>query len=638
LVQQSIDYYQKARDIGYLTNEEFKLKEIDVMTSYGEYTIAEDNANNLISELKQNRASPELLSDAYTSLGRTLFAQGEMKSAREAILWATRHNEENTDAHSLRNNFDNAQLSAIQDVASDEAKNSFRDLAALTGDVGDAGGFWQFASTSGMIIGAPFQTAHITGNTKFAETLFGPLGGKFINEVLGIKPENFDNFLKKADENINHADKIGLAAEQMKQLVDEGFDLLAYGSWGLGLSDDNSDYSNRFLAVYQANSYDDILPTKDLAEILFSDEFVNAPDNEKMDLLRNMLQEKGYDPNSPTLQKRFSDTLMNIALIDYATKGEKKDPTLASLMYGGEFVEVGDRLGEEVSLNTARYALLFAADIVLNPINLIGAGFAARAASGIKLGIGMGRFGLGAGASAQAWGSITAKNLAKAYLAEIIIDGVSTTSIMAIAETNPRLAQTIGLGLGVLAGSVMIGGAFRKVSKVKGVYSDLQTKGRFFVRSADDFAPGSELIKQFDSPPTTRTDGSLIGKIDGEDVIISVGTPDQISEAFEVNLRQRIAYELNDLNAKEGQRLLDDAVRQSKDSSSGTGTSQPGCFLENTKILMTDETYKNIQDIFIGDGVIAYDIFNNYPVKSEISHTFKRFDNQYYLIEYEVIV
>lgn len=62
---------------------------------------------------------------------------------------------------------------------------------------------------------------------------------------------------------------------------------------------------------------------------------------------------------------------------------------------------------------------------------------------------------------------------------------------------------------------------------------------------------------------------------------------------------------------------------------------QTGCFLANTPIKMADGTYKNIQDIVVGEKVAAFDIANMQPSIAEVTTTFKRPVDKYLIIEYE---
>jgi hypothetical protein len=57
-----------------------------------------------------------------------------------------------------------------------------------------------------------------------------------------------------------------------------------------------------------------------------------------------------------------------------------------------------------------------------------------------------------------------------------------------------------------------------------------------------------------------------------------------------------------------------------------------GCFLANTKILMTDGDVKNIEDIQVGDMVQSYDVESTSIVKSKVTETFVHNDKQYMVI------
>ncbi len=62
-----------------------------------------------------------------------------------------------------------------------------------------------------------------------------------------------------------------------------------------------------------------------------------------------------------------------------------------------------------------------------------------------------------------------------------------------------------------------------------------------------------------------------------------------------------------------------------------------GCFLEDTSIKMADGSYKDIEDIQIGEKVMAYDIENDQPVAADVTTTFVRNETSYRIIEYEII-
>ena len=66
-------------------------------------------------------------------------------------------------------------------------------------------------------------------------------------------------------------------------------------------------------------------------------------------------------------------------------------------------------------------------------------------------------------------------------------------------------------------------------------------------------------------------------------------------------------------------------------------TPYPGCFLENTSIMLADGSYKNIQDILVGDEVMAFDTENNEPVTADVTATFIRDETKYLKIKYEAV-
>ena len=57
-----------------------------------------------------------------------------------------------------------------------------------------------------------------------------------------------------------------------------------------------------------------------------------------------------------------------------------------------------------------------------------------------------------------------------------------------------------------------------------------------------------------------------------------------------------------------------------------------GCFLANTKILMTDGDVKNIEDIQVGDMVQSYDVKSTSIVKSKVTETYVHTDRHYMIL------
>jgi hypothetical protein len=61
----------------------------------------------------------------------------------------------------------------------------------------------------------------------------------------------------------------------------------------------------------------------------------------------------------------------------------------------------------------------------------------------------------------------------------------------------------------------------------------------------------------------------------------------------------------------------------------------PGCFLENTKVLLANGEYKNIQDLKVGDEIVGFDTSHTKAVNTTITTTFIRNETKYLEVEYE---
>jgi len=89
------------------------------------------------------------------------------------------------------------------------------------------------------------------------------------------------------------------------------------------------------------------------------------------------------------------------------------------------------------------------------------------------------------------------------------------------------------------------------------------------------------------------------------------------------------------LRAADGDMTVPNARRFTRAQPRNTmGPNPRGCFLEDTKVLLEDSSYKNIQDIKVGERVTAYDIEKDIPVNATITTTFIRNETKYRIIEY----
>ena len=564
----ALEYYKKARDLGIYSPEEFKLKEIDAAIAGGNYFEATRHARELI---KSNPSDPKLKSQAYSKLGASLFySDADLIGAQNAMKFAIGLDSHNAGALRIKNSFDHAQLSAIRGIASSEARQSMNELKVLTGDLG--GSNWQWLADVGTIVGSPWTTTHVTGS--------------------------FDEYLAKAGSNIEKTELVVLASEQMSLLVENGISLEDYRRGEIydleGLNEDR--FSNKFLAVYSSNGYDDLIPVETMADIFSSKKYQTASQSKRKDIMLNLMRNKGYNINNPELQRRFFDTQKQMALIQTLTDGQKKDGTLSSLMYPIEFVPPS-RIGDAVEIDTTKYVGLYAADILLNPLNLVGAGFAARGTSiavkeGLKLSLKQGlRSGLRN--TVKAWGSIQGKQLARAYATEIAIDATISLGLEGLAKVNPNAAKIIGLGAGIIGGTTFVGSTVRQLADTKGVkvFSDLSGSD-FFVKSADDLnnfkaIHGGDIFEE-------TGEKFLISKIDGKNVKIALRN--NFENLYETNLLNRLHVLGNSATARETQKTLEDIVSGNKNSGETSLEPGPGRFAEVESKITTDGNKPHYQN------------------------------------------
>jgi hypothetical protein len=71
-----------------------------------------------------------------------------------------------------------------------------------------------------------------------------------------------------------------------------------------------------------------------------------------------------------------------------------------------------------------------------------------------------------------------------------------------------------------------------------------------------------------------------------------------------------------------------DALNKVTGTTTGTTTGGGGCFDAGTPVLMADGTYKNIEDIIIGDCVKSYNVYTNKLEESEVLKLHKIKENQ----------
>jgi tetratricopeptide (TPR) repeat protein len=526
---QAASFYEKAQEFGiYFSEEELDLKKIDVLIAGGEYVRASQAAQSLAN----SGASDGVTSEAYAKLGASLFFyEGEQVRAHEAIDKAIKLDPTNLEALRIRNTFDHSKLSRIGAITSSEAERSFNDLKVITSDIGASTGTgWRYLNNFGVTIGSVHTTiARGTGLFGVATT--------------------FEEYQSLADKNIAESDRVGLAARQMRQLLESGVSLRDYAT---------SSFEDKFLAVYASNNYDDIIPANELGKLFDMQQFQTAAPSEKLGVMLTLMKQERYNIDNPDLQSRFLATQRYMNVIATAADGPTRDKTLAALLYTGAYEPVKSIYGEKVTPGALEANILYFADIGANPLNFIGAGIAAKGAStavkqSLKLSF------LSARGLGKTYGSIAAKDLARAYALEVSIDAAATLSFESLAKINPELSKTLGLGIGILAGTAITGKAITGLRDIPGVkvYSDLS--------GTDFFVKNTEALKAFHKTHggelfTKGGEQFLVSRIKGNTVKVRV--PENLKNLYEVGLLNRVAILGRSELGRETQLALQDTLTE----------------------------------------------------------------------------
>jgi hypothetical protein len=495
-------YYDSAQKAGFLSSDQRKLKEVDLKITTGDYKGALNDIENLKSSTKeissqayQREATAYLkmngdMSDSarQSDSGKELM-NNRIESAYSALQQAVKQDPNNNQAKQTRDVFVSSQLSTAESLAGSEYKRIAIDLREISNDLGSDSN-WQTAIDSLSAVGEPWTVVH--------------------------KWWYSDEYIAQAGSEVLKAHKIGDAARQMNKLVLNRVNLNDY---------QGKDFWGKFTDVYQANGLDDLVSVDVLKKHLSSNYLRNAgQDNTKRveRLMEVLVKEESINENSFEFQNRFLSSLKYMGDIDY---GLKESESLGSLLKGDNFVALPDRIGDKVEISDGTSAALFAADIALNPLNLVGAGFAARASSSVaKL-----TLTTGLKTTLNAWKSIGLKQFAKSYATEIAIDGTISVSMVGLAEVSPELAKTAGLALGIVAASSFAKSSIDDVSsaiktgKLQGtnVYGDISSGNLFVTGKTDlDKVKGAYSTDEIIS----ATSDNLIVSINGKETKFGINT------------------------------------------------------------------------------------------------------------------
>jgi len=406
-----------------------------------------------------------------------------------------------------------------------------------------------------------------------------------------------------------------LASQELMKLVNNGIDLNQYVQ-GTAI--------DKLGAIYNANNGYSSLSFSKIQE--YMDEAGMRQTREAgqemngLEQVRQRILENHGQTALNEFNRNMERSFKVMAAIDVSIQ---KDPTLYKLAsvgiesipnfaYGGNPEDLKkafnqDRIGSKIELSHP-YALAVA-DTLLNPLTYLGLSGAVRA--GIV----------------SSFKFTATEIIGQTIQAVIAVDNplaALAMTPMGLIDSGVKSIDNLADSAGTIKSVTRIDpeklDEFRKAMVATGKYEDL---GNGVFRNLENnrvihtLAEGAEL-------PEELRELALVGSAKATDAVAS--SADDLGRSAE--------------NAARG---VDDVVDQAKVNANkgeeiieGTGVSS-GCFLADTQIMLADGSYKNIQDILIGDRVKAYDLFNNEPADADVTMTFVRKVNSYKIIEYEVM-
>lgn len=452
------EYYRRANELNPYPAGELELKEIKAVRSSGDSIEAQRLAQRIIDldNRGEIRVSPEVLSKAYSEKALSLLQQASMYDRKKGnellvessntIKKALEIDPNNHEAQSIKDNFAAAQLMGIEGLVPKEFEHVAIDLRALTGDIGEAHSMFQNILDR---ISAPFTIGQI-----------------------GYKTFRIGDYTTLAEEQVDEAIKLGESARQLNRLLISGVDVEEYAKKG---------FWEKFYDVYRANHFDDLISIETLKKHIGSPELRGyTNERDRVNALIEVLSEKeGLNLNSFEFQNRFLSTLKYMGDINY---GIENSETIKSLVEGTEFIPLPERLGDKIEIDGLTYTGLLAVDIVTNPLNWIGAGFAARGIGYTATTAGMKNIAITSTTreALSAWKTVTLRQLAKHYLIGITADAGTTAGMIGLAEIHPNLPLIAGGVMGAIAirsfAKSTIDDIVRKTLKI---YTDPLTGNKF---------------------------------------------------------------------------------------------------------------------------------------------------------------
>ncbi|MDD5193847.1 MAG: hypothetical protein PHF67_04665 [Candidatus Nanoarchaeia archaeon] len=195
----------------------------------------------------------------------------------------------------------------------------------------------------------------------------------------------------------------------------------------------------------------------------------------------------------------------------------------------------------------------------------------------------------------------------------------------------------VGEGFGVLheevesvAGDVVAD--FTDLIAMVGIGYGMKSAHNYFVKPSTDPAIPTELIVKGVSD---NVRSSILDQYKARGATVSGGANSEYTLTFKDGKTAKLRFTEESPDLSKAYEVKPSS--ECKDGVDPANAKSNGCFLANTQIKMADGTYKNIQDIRVGEKVTAFDLENNKPAIAPVTATFVHDANEYYIIEYEIV-
>lgn len=369
------------------------------------------------------------------------------------------------------------------------------------------------------------------------------------------------------------------------------------------------DAGEKFLTIYKALGHDKYLSAADLQRTLSTSER-NGKFN--YNLFKENLEKLGVNVNSEQFKDAMKKTGDTYGAIEHAKK-------LIQEKSGSEeenFLTLSTEAIKDKTIVDTDFL-----DILPDALQLTG-NFLDEIASPGALAINLATFGTGqlAATSTRALAIATAEGLTGLAFQESLELAINGFENEAVRD--------------FVSHALIIGGVA------------ISAKAGFgFIEGIADKKLLSQMYKQGDSLVFAGSQDDLIEQMGrfGAEVTIEDGVAKVTKDGFEqtIKLSDDVVTGSRSLLEEQAEMSIkrQDLINHIIDGTPLTkpGSSIPGCFLPGTLIITPHGELRFIEDFSVGDPVLAYDLVNEKVVETSVSTTFKRLEESYYVIEYEIL-